>query len=181
MSVGKIFEDYAQLISISLGVQEIARTAAFYEKTLGVKLAYSLSEHRESLHSVISSGVQFAIDKAQRPEERGLMLHFAVGDLEKFKKNATGAGGKVVADNIPLTIAEKVYSEFAAQHKGLKTTNKMGTLAIIKDPEGHSFAAIQLEEWARYLFAPGNITMVENDNQHEGIKLGERLKTLLKK
>jgi predicted enzyme related to lactoylglutathione lyase len=181
MSVGKIFEDNAQLISISLGVQEIERTAAFYEKTLGVKLAYSLTESRESLHTVISSGVQFAIDKIQRPEEKGLMLHFAVGNLEKFKKEATSAGGKVVADNIPLTIAEKVHSQFAEEHKGLKISKSMGTLAIIKDPEGHSFCAIQLEDWARYLFAPGNITMVEADNQQAGIKLGERLKGLLKK
>lgn len=180
MSVSKIFENYAQLISITLGVADIERTAAFYEKTLGVTFAFSLNGSRESLHSVISSGVQFALDKIKSPHEKGMMFHFAVGDLNKFKKNATSAGGKVIADNLPVSIDEKVYAQFAEEHKGLKTTNKMGTLAIIQDPEGNSFGAIQLEDWAHYLFAPGHITRVEADNHLEGIKIGERLKALLK-
>jgi predicted enzyme related to lactoylglutathione lyase len=173
--------DYVQLISVTLGVQEIEPVVAFYEKTLGMKFAYSLTDARDSFHTVVSAGVQFIVDKLQGPEQKGVMFHFAVSNMEKFKKNAVSSGGKVVAEHLPVALSEKALAFFVEEHPGLKTTQKMGTLSIFKDPAGTSFGAIQLEDWAQYLFVPGNRTVNETKNHEAGLAIGEKFRKLVKK
>ncbi len=181
MSVSSRLGDYVQLITVTLGVQEVETVVGFYEKTLGMKFAYSLTDARESFHTVVSAGVQFVVDKMQGPEQKGVMFHFAVGNMAKFKKDATSSGGKVVAENLPVAISERALAFFVEEHPGLKTTHKMGTMTIFKDPAGTAFGAIQLEDWAHYLFVPGNTTVNETKNHEAGLAIGEKFRKLVKK
>lgn len=173
-------DDFVQLVSISIAADNLGKQTKFYEETLGMSFAFSLNEERESFHTVISAGVQLVIDKMQQRQEKAVMFHFAVGNLGKFKEKVANAGGKVITEDLPLPISDKVFKLMAEQHTGLRSTNSMGKFAIIRDTEGNAFGAIELEDWAQYLFTPGNISMVEADNHKAGIKTGERLLELMK-
>jgi len=149
-----------KLVSISIPSDNLERSVKFYSALLGHDLARSLTDVMVSYHSPISAGVMLTVQPRKAPGEPAIFL--AVDDLAKELDQVTRLGGSVVIRPmaLPVATAGRAHLESKLREHGSneELSTSVGTMAIIKDPDGNFVGLLQLSLWAQHMYKRGDLT-----------------------
>jgi predicted enzyme related to lactoylglutathione lyase len=174
----------AKLIMVSIPATNVDGSEQFYSQLLGADFARALSDQQTAYHAPISvDGIDLQIGTRHSPQETP-MAHFAVDDINAAVQQVKGLGGEVVWGPSPLAIAPAAQSDYEnlvkKHNAGAAVTNRVGSAAVVRDPDGGTIGLVQLEEHTHAHFAYGKhrtqLSAQQQEIQKEDIQIGKKLK-----
>lgn len=155
----------ARLINCALPCKDLPVSIKFYEALLGETLGRSLSEF-EAYYAWASAGVKLTVNS---PTWKGTapMLTFAVENLEEARDELEAAGGKILEKEIPLPVPKEIFGAYSQRFeqvglgKATEVTDRLGVMALFKDPAGTVIGLIQLDKYAEAFFVEGTVSSRE--------------------
>lgn len=167
----------ARLISVSVPAKDVKRASSYYSALLGQAFGRVIAPNYEGYYAWASSGVKFTTQAAYGPSDE-VMLNFAVPDLAAELQRVTASGGRVLQDDIALTVAPSELEALSSRFESLglgsadQVDARMGTSAVIIDCEGNRMLLTQLAPYAEAFFEGGEVTAHERRQHRAGLDLG---------
>lgn len=160
---------------LHIPVADQTRGRLFYRSLLGQPLAHSHYNKEVRHHVPVSSGVKLDIGP---PHQAGqpIMAMFAVRSLKNTVRRLTKLGGKVMAADVPIPVEAAHVTALGPEWKRLYKTDvgtSMGTVTVMKDPDGNGILLVQMEKWAETAFAAGHLSDTELGIHEVALKVAE--------
>jgi predicted enzyme related to lactoylglutathione lyase len=147
----------------------------FYRSLLGQPLVHSHYKKEVRHHVPASSGVKLDIGPPHQPGQP-IMAMFAVRNLKNTVRRLTKLGGQVMADNVPIPVDADHKKALGPEWKRLYKADvgdSMGTVTVMKDPDGNGILLVQMEKWAETAFAAGHLSDTELGIHQVALKVAE--------
>jgi predicted enzyme related to lactoylglutathione lyase len=156
----------AQLVLCNVPSQNMDAATRFYGALLGGDFARGLNDEVESYFRPISKdGIDMTVTQRFDDQER-MTCYFAVDDLDAAIRELEELGGELEVEPRPVSLSKKArnYRE-EAERAGFKVGDRVGTMAVLLDPDKNHVGVIQLEEHAQRHFKAGKHAEGLSDEQ----------------
>jgi predicted enzyme related to lactoylglutathione lyase len=161
----------AQLVLCNVPSQDTGAATRFYGALLGSDFARGLNDEVESYFQPISKdGIDMTVTKRFDDQER-MTCYFAVEDLDATIKELTELGGSLEVPPRPVSLSKraKKYRQ-EAEKAGFKVGDRVGTMAVLLDPDKNHVGIIELEDHAKRHFKSGKHAEELTDEQVRGLE-----------
>jgi len=156
----------SQLVLCNVPSVNMGAATRFYGALLGGDFAPGLNDEVESYFRPISrDGIDMTVTQRFDDQER-MTCYFAVDDLDAAIRELQELGGELQVPPRPVSLSKRArrYRE-DAERGGLRVGERVGTMAVLLDPDRNHVGLIQLEEHAQRHFKAGKHAEALTDEQ----------------